>query len=80
MERQSYEYELFDSTCKFTCRRCDGHFVLGMSGTGKTSPAYAMGRFLDNEAVVVPIQPMWKECSDMVGYFNEFTKKFNEAT
>ena len=51
-----------------------------MSGTGKTSPAYAMGRFLDNEAVVVPIQPMWKECSDMVGYFNEFTKKFNEAT
>ena len=52
----------------------------GMSGTGKTSLAYAMGQFLNNESVVVPIQPMWKERSDMVGYFNEFTKKFNETT
>ena len=52
----------------------------GMSGTGKTSLAYAMGQFLDNESVIVPIQPMWKERSDLLGYFNEFTKKFNETT
>ncbi len=52
----------------------------GMSGTGKTSLAYAMGRFLQNDSVVVPVQPMWKERSDMIGYFNEFTKRFNETT
>ena len=52
----------------------------GMSGTGKTSLAYALGQFIQNESVVVPIQPMWKERSDMIGYFNEFTKKFNETT
>ena len=52
----------------------------GMSGTGKTSLAYAFGEFLTNKAVVVPIQPMWKERTDMIGYYNEFTKKFNETT
>ncbi|MDE6505593.1 MAG: AAA family ATPase [Clostridia bacterium] len=52
----------------------------GMSGTGKTSLAYAFGEFLDNKTVVVPIQPMWKERTDLVGYYNEFTKKFNETT
>ena len=31
----------------------------GMSGTGKTSLAYAFGEFLSNKTVVVPIQPMW---------------------
>ena len=52
----------------------------GMSGTGKTSLAYAFGEFLGNKTVVVPIQPMWKERSDLIGYFNEFTKRFNETT
>ena len=52
----------------------------GMSGTGKTSLAYAFGEYLNNKAVVVPIQPMWKERTDLIGYYNEFTKKFNETT
>jgi RNAse (barnase) inhibitor barstar len=52
----------------------------GMSGTGKTSLAYAFGEFVENKTVVVPIQPMWKERSDLIGYYNEFTKKFNETT
>jgi len=52
----------------------------GMSGTGKTSLAYVAGEYFANPSTVVPIQPMWKERSDMIGYFNEFTKKFNETT
>ena len=52
----------------------------GMSGTGKTSLAYAFGEFLNNKTVIVPIQPMWKERTDLVGYYNEFTHKFNETT
>jgi MoxR-like ATPase len=52
----------------------------GMSGTGKTSLAYAFGEYLDNSAVIVPIQPMWKERTDLIGYYNEFTRKFNETT
>ena len=52
----------------------------GMSGTGKTSLAYAFGDYLKNPTTVVPIQPMWKERTDLIGYYNEFTKKFNETT
>ena len=52
----------------------------GMSGTGKTSLAYAFGEFLENSSTVVPVQPMWKERTDLVGYYNEFTKRFNETT
>ncbi len=52
----------------------------GMSGTGKTSLAYAFGEYLGNKTVVVPIQPMWKERTDLLGYYNEFTRRFNEST
>ncbi|CCV64406.1 conserved hypothetical protein [Alteracholeplasma palmae J233] len=52
----------------------------GMSGTGKTSLAYAFGKYLKNDTTVVPIQPMWKERTDLIGYYNEFTRKFNETT
>ena len=52
----------------------------GMSGTGKTSLAHAFGAFLENTSTVIPVQPMWKERTDLVGYYNEFTKRFNETT
>ncbi|MBQ2718099.1 MAG: hypothetical protein IJF75_05840, partial [Clostridia bacterium] len=52
----------------------------GMSGTGKTSLAFALGEFLQNPSTIVPVQPMWKERTDLIGYYNEFTKKFNETT
>ena len=51
----------------------------GMSGTGKTSMAYAFGEFMQNSSAIIPIQPMWKERTDMLGYYNEFTKRFNES-
>jgi len=51
----------------------------GMSGTGKTSIAVAFGRFINVPSTVVPVQPMWKERSDLLGYYNEFTGKFNET-
>ena len=51
----------------------------GMSGTGKTSIALAFEKFIGNLLEPIAIQPMRKERSDLVGYFNEFTKKFNET-
>ena len=49
----------------------------GMSGTGKTSLPVAWGKFTNVQTTVVPVQPMWKERSDLIGYYNEFTGKFN---
>ena len=51
----------------------------GMSGTGKTSLAHAFGDFVDNTSTVIPVQPMWKERTDLIGYYNEFTRRFNET-
>lgn len=51
----------------------------GMSGTGKTSLAISFGKFINNYAQIIPVQPMWKERTDLLGYFNEFTNKFNET-
>ena len=51
----------------------------GMSGTGKTSLAHAFGKYIDNTSTVIPVQPMWKERTDLLGYYNEFTKRFNET-
>ena len=52
----------------------------GMSGTGKTSLAHAFGDFVENTSTVIPVQPMWKERTDLIGYYNEFTRRFNETT
>ena len=29
--------------------------------------------------MLIPVQPSWKEKTDLVGYFNEFTKNYNET-
>jgi hypothetical protein len=51
----------------------------GISGTGKTSLAYAIGQFLDNPSTIVSVQPSYRDRSELFGYFNEFTKRFNET-
>ena len=51
----------------------------GISGTGKTSLAYAWGKFLRHDSCVASVQPSWRDRTELFGYFNEFTKKFNET-
>lgn len=51
----------------------------GISGTGKTSLAYAWGKFIRNDAIIASVQPSWRDRTELFGYFNEFTKKFNET-
>ena len=66
---------------RFVAGMAVSHIVIlqGMSGTGKTSLAHAMGSFIGNMSTVIPVQPMWKERTDLLGYYNEFTKRFNET-
>lgn len=51
----------------------------GISGTGKTSLPYAMAKFFRNNASIVSVQPSWRDRAELLGYLNEFTKKFNET-
>ena len=73
-------YEI-DDIRRFIAGMAVSHIVIlqGMSGTGKTSLAHAFGSFIDNSSTIIPVQPMWKERTDLIGYYNEFTKRFNET-
>lgn len=51
----------------------------GISGTGKTSLAYAWGKFLKHDSCIASVQPSWRDRTELFGYFNEFTKRFNET-
>ena len=51
----------------------------GISGTGKTSLPYIMGKYFVNDSTIASVQPSWRDRSELFGYFNEFTKKFNET-
>jgi len=51
----------------------------GISGTGKTSLAYAWSKFNKLNPCVSSVQPSWRDRSDFFGYLNDFTKRFNET-
>ena len=73
-------YSYKDIRCFLASLACS-HVVLlqGMSGTGKTSLPVAFGKWVQAMTSVVPVQPTWKERSDMLGYYNEFTGTFSET-
>jgi cell division protein FtsL len=58
-----------------------GHLIIleGISGTGKTSLPYALGRFFKHPADICSVQPSWRDRSELLGYYNDFTKKFTET-
>ena len=51
----------------------------GISGTGKTSLPYSFGKFLQHDTTIASVQPSWRDRTELFGYFNEFTKNFNET-
>ncbi len=51
----------------------------GISGTGKTSLPYSFSRYLSNPATIVSVQPSYRDRTELLGYFNEFSKRFNET-
>ena len=51
----------------------------GISGTGKTSLPYAFGKYVCNPAVIASVQPSWRDRTELFGYYNEFTKRYNET-
>lgn len=74
-----YDYDILRPF--FAGLACGKLIILqGISGTGKTSLAYAWGKFVSKDSCVASVEPSWRDKSDFLGYFNEFTKKFNETS
>ena len=50
----------------------------GISGTGKTSLAYAWGKFLRNPATIASVQPSWRDRTEIFGYIARVEYYFAE--
>lgn len=48
----------------------------GMSGTGKTSLPKIFCEALLGEICVVPVEASWRDRNELLGYYNDFSKKF----
>lgn len=53
--------------------------IQGISGTGKTSLGYAAGKFFGRDSTIIPVQPSWRDRGDLLGYLNEFSRRYNET-
>ncbi|MCR5113202.1 MAG: hypothetical protein K6A63_04630, partial [Acholeplasmatales bacterium] len=48
----------------------------GMSGTGKTSLPKIFSEAVLGECNIVEVESSWKDKNELIGYYNEFSKKF----
>ena len=57
------------------------HFIIleGLSGTGKTSLPKYFAEYTRSNVCFTSVQASWKDRSDILGYYNDFAKKFNET-
>jgi len=38
-----------------------------------------MGKFFQHDTNIISVQPSWRDRAELIGYLNEFTKRFNET-
>ncbi|MBQ8407200.1 MAG: hypothetical protein IJY38_04700 [Clostridia bacterium] len=51
----------------------------GLSGTGKSMLPRMFCEFTHSKSFFAPVQATWRDKSDMLGYFSEFTKSFKST-
>lgn len=51
----------------------------GMSGTGKSSLPKAFMEYVDCVTERIPVQSSWKDRNDLLGFYNDFEKRFKET-
>lgn len=51
----------------------------GLSGTGKSSLPRYFAKFVNAEVVFLPVQVTWRDKTSILGYFNDFSKTYNET-
>lgn len=51
----------------------------GLSGTGKSSLPRYFAKFINAKVTFLPVQSTWRDKSSILGYFNDFSKTYNET-
>lgn len=56
-------------------------FILleGLSGTGKSSLPRYFAKYVGGTATFIPVQATWRDRTNLLGYFNDFSKTYNET-
>ena len=57
------------------------HFEIleGLSGTGKSSLPRYLAKYINADVLFMPVQATWRDKSNIIGFFNEFSKTYNET-
>ncbi len=57
------------------------HFEIleGLSGTGKSSLPRYFAEFVNGKLLFMPVQATWRDKSNILGFFNEFSKIYSET-
>ena len=57
------------------------HFMIleGLSGTGKSSLPRFFAKFINAKVTFIPVQATWRDKSSLLGYFNDFSRIYNET-
>lgn len=51
----------------------------GLSGTGKSSLARYFSEYISEKSFFEPVQATWRDRTSILGYFNDFSKTYNET-
>lgn len=51
----------------------------GLSGTGKSSLPRYFAKYVSGSVTFIPVQTTWRDKSSVTGYFNEFSRTYNET-
>lgn len=49
----------------------------GMSGTGKSSLPRIFAEAISGKSCLIPVESSWRDRNELLGYYNDFNKKFN---
>ena len=57
------------------------HLIIleGLSGTGKSSLARYFSEYIGEKSFFEPVQATWRDRTSILGYFNDFSKTYNET-
>jgi hypothetical protein len=65
----------------FVCGFAASHFEIleGLSGTGKSSLPRYFAKYTGSEVLFMPVQATWRDKTNIIGFFNEFSKTYTET-
>lgn len=79
-DKEKLYYDI-DTLRIFIAGLASSRFIIleGLSGTGKSSLARYFSNFIQEESFFTPVQSSWRDRTSILGYFNDFSKRYSET-